>query len=650
MIVKKISRKNGGRDSGAEHRYAVVLTRYIARAGAEEIQALAQHSDDAYITDLAAYAVRNGSSELVRNKWALNLQGEDVEDWQAELCALRFRAGHPQDITDHWVLSWDEADEPTNEQIREAIDLFLKCERLEGCPVVAAIHEDTHNVHVHLCVTRLDCVTAKRATPGQGWDIDTAHRAKAVIEDRFPRWRREEGSLYRVIDGRLVDVERRSDIGPADDPLQWRVRMAPAKRTREAAEQFSLDGASRRFEAETGLKSHRRIAWEEAVPVLRGASSWPEVHRELAALGIGLKRTRTGGLLCLGEKKVKLSVCRDTSLSRLEQRLGIFEPGIDQAAPWQPREIHASDSEEARYFAAKRAFDARLAGVASQLQRLQKVLGAGADLSSAGRANVMSAYAFPSIADWRLGIQPADPLQALIEAETDPCIRATGFLNATPTSVKIEGYLALRRRNIVVYRRIDNPTRVAITDIGSTLLVHDSHDPDAVRAALLIAAAKWSGEALEFEGDARFVQLATRIARELNIQVSGVGTDFEQRAARAEPTRVEPSLPMTRHVAPAAPEPVDVPTPARLPEADRNTTTTGQAPAEPELYLSWRRLRHDEEQRGERERLALCVVQDEAALRHAQTLGHDKEIEEQARARGRWLADQAERARRGWGR
>jgi len=650
MIVKKIGRKAGARGGGAEHRYAVVLTRYIARAGAEEIQALAEHSDDAYITDLAAYAVRNGSSELVRDSWALNVHGKGVEDWQAELYALRFRAGHPQDITDHWVLSWDEADDPTNEEIREAVDLFLKCERLEGCPVVAAIHADTNNVHVHLCVTRLDCVTARKTVAGQGWDIDTAHRAKAVIEDRFPHWRREEGSLYQVIDGRLIDVERMSDIGPADDPLKWRSRIAPNKRAPEVEEKFRLDESSRRFEAETGLKSLCRVAWEEAVPVLRGASSWPEVHRQLAERGIGLKRTRKGGLLCFGEKKVKLSVCRDTSLSKLEIRLGEFEPANDRPMVWQPREIHASGSEEARYYAAKRAFDARLASVASQLERLQKVLGAGAELSAAGRANVMSAYAFPSLADWRLGIQPADPLEALMGAETDPCIRASPFLNATPTSVKIEGYLPLRRRNIVVYRRIDNPTRVAITDIGSTLLVHDSHDADAVRAALLIAAEKWSGEALEFEGDARFVQVATRIARELNIQVAGVATDVEQRAARPESTEVVPSLPMPRQVAPVTPQSVEAPKPAPLFERDGRTTTTGQAPAEPELYLSWLRLRHSEEQRGERERLALCVVQDEAALRHAQTLGHVKEIEEQAQARRRWLADQAERARRGWGR
>jgi hypothetical protein len=649
MIVKKIGRKTGARGGGAEHRYAVVLTRYIARAGAEEIRALAELSDDAYILDLAAYAVRNGSSELVRDSWALNLQGEDVEDWQAELYALRFRAGHPQDITDHWVLSWDQADEPTNEEVSEAVDLFLRCERLEGCPVVAAIHEDTSNVHVHLCVTRLDCVTAKRTLAGQGWDIDAAHRAKAIIEDRFPDWRREEGSLYRVIDGRLVDVERRSDIGPADEPSQWRVRMARGNRVPETEKQFALDQSSRRFEAETGLKSLRRVAWEEAVPVLRGASSWPEVHRQLAQRDIGLKRTRAGGLLCFGEKTVKLSVCRDTSFAKLEQRLGKFEPPIDRPGPWQPREIHAPGSEEARYYAAKRAFDARRAGVASQLQRLQKALGAGANLSAAGRANVLAAYAFPSIADWRAGIQPSDPLQALMEAETDPCIRPAGFLNTVPTPIDIEGYLALPRRKIVVYRPIDNPTRVAITDIGSTLVVHDSHDPGAVRAALLIAAGKWPDEVLEFEGDARFVQVATRIARELNIQVAGA-TDIEQRTARPEPTRVVPSLPMPRQVAPMIPRPVEAPKPAPLFERDGNTTTTGPGPTEPDLYLSWLRLRHDEEQRGERERLALCVVQDEAALRHAQTLGHAKEIQEQAQARGRWLSDQAERARRGWGR
>jgi|GEM_PF-1596957 len=222
MIARKINRKSRRqRTDGSALAYIATLSRYVVRADIADLQKIEQETDDPYIHALTAYVMKSGRAEEVLASGTFNLFATTLKGQQAELMAIMHMSQDCDDVTDHWVLSWQADEEPTEEEVEEAIAIFLRCQGLEKCPVIWRYHRDTDNPHVHLAILRIDPVTGKRVAAGQGWDIDAGHRAKAVIEDRFPHWHREEGSLYRVENGMLVDLRTNDTVGRADDPTTW---------------------------------------------------------------------------------------------------------------------------------------------------------------------------------------------------------------------------------------------------------------------------------------------------------------------------------------------------------------------------------------------------------------------------------------------
>lgn len=144
------------------------LGRYIVRADVEVLRKLLVHSDDAYLRQLAEYALAYGRSEKLLGQGSVNLTGDTFEEWQHEMAALLHRDTTPGSPTDHWVLSWRETDDPQVDEVENAVAVFLFSQRLEQCPAVWGFHGDTDNPHVHIMVLRLDPVTAKRQQAGQG--------------------------------------------------------------------------------------------------------------------------------------------------------------------------------------------------------------------------------------------------------------------------------------------------------------------------------------------------------------------------------------------------------------------------------------------------------------------------------------------------
>jgi hypothetical protein len=54
----------------------------------------------------------------------------------------------------HLLLSWREDENPTREQVGEAVNITLDEMNLSECQAVHALHQNTDNMHLHICVNR----------------------------------------------------------------------------------------------------------------------------------------------------------------------------------------------------------------------------------------------------------------------------------------------------------------------------------------------------------------------------------------------------------------------------------------------------------------------------------------------------------------
>ena len=203
----------------------------------------------------------------------------------------------------HWILSWQENEQPSREQVDEAVSLFLRGMRLAEHQTIYALHKNTGNYHLHIVVNRTHPYTEKVIQPHRGFDIEAAHKIVAAIEHK-QGWASQMNARYRV-----------NEQGYVVKNLQRREQVKPKPKAED-------------FESATGEKSAQRIAQERGHAVIQNASSWEELHAGLDAVGLRFSRKGSGAVIFVGGTAVKASsVDRNFSMSKLCKRLGEFKPG-----------------------------------------------------------------------------------------------------------------------------------------------------------------------------------------------------------------------------------------------------------------------------------------------------------------------------------
>ena len=203
----------------------------------------------------------------------------------------------------HWILSWQENEQPSREQVDEAVSLFLRGMGLAEHQTIYALHKNTGNYHLHIAVNRTHPYTEKVIQPHRGFDIEAAHKIVAEIEHK-QGWAPQENARYRV-----------NEQGYVVKNLQRREKVKPKPKAED-------------FESATGEKSAQRIAQERGHAVIQNASCWEELHAGLDAVGLRFSRKGSGAVIFVGDTAVKASsVDRNFSMSRLCKRLGEFKLG-----------------------------------------------------------------------------------------------------------------------------------------------------------------------------------------------------------------------------------------------------------------------------------------------------------------------------------
>ena len=242
----------------------------------------------------------------------------DTPDGQAaEMIALAEESVRSKDPIVHYVLSWPDGEEPSPDQVDAAVDIYVNELGVPAHQVVYGLHADTDNIHLHIVINRVHPDTCKCIDIGNGFDIETAHRAIARIE-HAQGWRPEQRGRYRVLDNGKVE-RRRAGPGPSDPPGRGAAHQADTAQP--------LDESSA-----------LRIAIKTGAPIIKRARSWEQLHRELAEVGMRYEKTGSGATVFVAGMAFKASqVDRQASLSKLQTRLGDYEPGPGQPTPENPR-------------------------------------------------------------------------------------------------------------------------------------------------------------------------------------------------------------------------------------------------------------------------------------------------------------------------
>ncbi|RDT17572.1 mobilization protein, partial [Enterobacter roggenkampii] len=255
------------------------------------------------LTDYIREPERENSQEKCIHAGARGFITDEPQSQTAEMIALSQEAVRSKDTINHYVLSWREGEQPSPEQVEEAVSIFMDELGVKDHQAIYGLHADTDNLHLHLAINRVHPETLKVVKINNGFDIEAAHKAIARIENA-QGWQREQNGRYQVLENGELGREHIDK----DKPRQ------PAQPKRD-------------MENRTGEKSAERIAIEDGAPIIKKAQTWEQLHRELAAKGMRYEKTGSGATLFVGDVGVKASSAdRDASLSKLQKRLGAYQP------------------------------------------------------------------------------------------------------------------------------------------------------------------------------------------------------------------------------------------------------------------------------------------------------------------------------------
>jgi hypothetical protein len=238
------------------------------------------------------------AGEKIAFTGCLNLMSVDTATLQMN--SLAFQNKRCADPVMHLLLSWRENENPTHEQAVEAVNIALGELNLSQCQAVYALHQNTDNMHLHICVSRIDPETAKAITPAGGWTRRAMERAARRIE---------HAQGWQVENNTWSEINERGEI----------VRKPMSSETKIPQKVSDMENL-------TGEQSAIRKAQEALKNRIKGFSTWEEFHNVLSLNGMKYMKKGSGAVIVVGEITVKASdVSRNLTLGKLEKQMGPFK-------------------------------------------------------------------------------------------------------------------------------------------------------------------------------------------------------------------------------------------------------------------------------------------------------------------------------------
>jgi hypothetical protein len=542
-----------------------MIVKYIANPKA-------QSSKASRIGSLLDYIEADGHADAQKAEYIGangNFYSDSQQGQRAEMVALAIEATRSKDPVDHWLLSWKEGEQPTQEQCNEAVEIMkrhlgMSSEHL----AVFALHRNTENYHLHIVLNRVHPDTLR--VEDKGWCIDKAHKAIAEII-RVQGWEAERNARY--VADRSGHLTRASSV------------REPQPRSK-----------ARDHENATGEKSCERIAQEKAAPILRNATSWTQVHEGLALVDMRYERKGNGAMLWVGDQPLKAScIGREFSRTRMEERLGEFQPDSrNNTVPPQPHtavplrsDMPANWDEYRKTLIANRKqkeaaqVQQRMDHRAAREMQVTEFRKMRSELYDRGKWSGVALNVARSLmaADhakrraemmeqqkrerdrlrMRFGrrktfeqflVEQGEPQLAeqwrYRETET-PDAAILGDGDEIPRKRDIRDFTAQVRQSAhtrlteIHYSSCSNPSHVSFTDRGKRIDVWQAQDEAAVLAALQLGAQKWG--TLTITGPDEFKQLCAQLAAQHGFKISNpeLRREIVRGPSEGQPVPVMPS-------------------------------------------------------------------------------------------------------------
>lgn len=482
------------------------------------------------ISDLITYIFEKPGSpeERLLYSGSRNFVTEELNSRKCEMIGLALSEKKSPQPVCHWILSWKDFENPTSEQVEEAVDIFLKELGLSENQTLFAIHGDTENKHVHLVINRVHPETGKVITPNKGFDKIAAAKAIARIEKK-QCWEQEKGALFRVTEfGELEKNESRSN---------------------------DLKSNSQRNNSETSYADSDGIisgAKEIILNTFFESSLWREFQTHLAERGIEFQQKGSGAVFVINGMQIKASkIDRKISYKELYKKYGDFEKLDVSVKEFKPLSKEEKDQKWLDFLKAKKIFQEEkkehlqklylkyrtdLADL-KETQRKERKDGSKnsrkktkneftiyksllakkhleeklklKDQYELGKNIIKNKYQqFPSFRRWQahngLLFELSCGSSSLNQKSTNDGIR--GF------STKISG------EKIFYYKTKDQETDVKFVDFGKRIEVRSHSERESLLSALLLAQQKWGS--VKLTGSEEFINTCLRIAVENGILVS----------------------------------------------------------------------------------------------------------------------------------
>jgi len=467
---------------------------------------------------------------------------DDHAAQREEMVALAAESVRSKNPVNHYILSWREGEQPSPDQVEEAVSIFMDQLGWKDHQAIYGLHKDTDNIHLHIAINRVHPETLKVVEVHRGFDIELAHKAIARIE-HAQGWQREQNGRYQVLEnGELA----RAPYDP-EKPRQ------PSRRKQD-------------MENRTGEKSAHRIAIEEGAAIIKQAQTWEQLHRELAAKGMRYEKKGSGAIVFVGDIPVKASdVDRNVSFAKMQKRLGEYQPApqhqqVAQRDPepikpdvpgWKDyiaaRKAHYAEKNAAKLALDKRQEQERKALLAKQRTRRDELMrgrwkGKG-ELLNAMRSVVAAEQAaeksalkerhqkereqwrqkfrpFPDLEQWQRMHQSPELAEQWRHRASEPqCIE--GDRSEPPTPRDIRSYVPEIVGQQVYYSRRDQGGAaggVSFVDKGWKIDVHDWRNRDSTLAALQLSAQKWGR--FTVTGDDEYKAMCAKLAAEHGFQIT----------------------------------------------------------------------------------------------------------------------------------
>ena len=200
----------------------------------------------------------------------------------------------------HLSISLDPGERLDRRALEAVVDTTLRDLGLDQHQAILVAHRDAAHQHVHVMINRVHPETGRAWNGGHDY---------ARIEKSLRRQERDLG--LRQVPGRHFAL--------------------PGKSRHRGA---GLSGGDRRQRQRNGRDTFGGHVRAVARQPLLETPSWPQLHRQLAELGLRLQKRGRGLVVTDGRRRVKASfVDRCASLAGLQRRLGPYQPPAPDLAP-----------------------------------------------------------------------------------------------------------------------------------------------------------------------------------------------------------------------------------------------------------------------------------------------------------------------------